>query len=142
VPATSANDLHSGKLFQAHVIREADLFRGRHVSFQGNSFLVTFDGPARAVRAGIAINESARRLGIDLRTGVHTGECEWVDQLASGTAVELARLAASKSLPGEILASNTVKDLVVGSGLRFDSRTTVDLSDDLGELTLYRVVRK
>ncbi len=142
LPAQPADDSTSGKLFHSHVVREADLFKGRNISFQENAFLATFDGPARAVRAGIAINETARRLRINLQTGVHTGECELDGQLAGGTAVEFAQLAASHAPQGDILASSTVKDLVVGSGLSFDSPTIVSLPGNLGQLTLYRVVRK
>ncbi len=137
-----ADDSTTNKLFQSHVVREAELFKGRHVSFREHAFLVTFDGPARAVRAGIAINETAKRLGINLQTGIHTGECDLVDQRVTGTAVDLAqKLTATHSSQGEILESSTVKDLVVGSGLSFNSPTTVDSPGNLGQLTLYRVAR-
>ena len=141
VPRKHTDDSTTNKLFQSHVVREAELFKGRHVSFRENAFLVTFDGPARAVRAGIAINETAKRLAVKLQTGVHTGECDLVDQWVTGTAVDLAQLTATHSPQSEILVSSTVKDLVVGSGLSFDLQTTVDLPGNLGQLSLYRVAR-
>ncbi len=129
------------KLFQSHVVREAELFKGRNVSFRKNAILITFDGPARAVRAGIAINQTARRLGISLRTGVHTGECDLVNEQVSGTAVELAELVARNCPGGETLVSNTVKDLVVGSGLQFEFHSTISIPSHQGELPLFFVVR-
>ncbi len=129
------------KLFHSHVVREAELFRGRNISFRDHSVVVTFDGPARAVRAGMAINETAKRIGISLRTGVHTGECDWVNDSVSGTAVELAGLVARNCPRGEVLVSSTVKDLVVGSGLRFEPHQKIDVPRLAGELNLFRAVR-
>ncbi|MEQ1904806.1 MAG: alpha/beta fold hydrolase [Pirellulaceae bacterium] len=131
----------SDKRFQSHVAREAELFKGRNVSFRANSAVVAFDGPARAVRAGIAINETAKRLGISLQTGVHTGECDLVNGQVNGTAVEFAELVARSCPAGDTLVSSTVKDLVVGSGLRFESHSTINLPKQLGELHLFRAQR-
>ena len=131
----------TNQLFQSHVVRESELFKGRHVSFGQQTAFATFDGPARAIRAGIAINETAKRLGFSLRTGVHTGECDLFDDQISGTAVELAELTARHCPAGETVVSNTVKDLVVGSGLRFDPHAVIELPNQLGQLSLYRVVR-
>ncbi len=137
----SGKESKTDRLFESHVVREAELFKGRHVSFRKKAALATFDGPARAIRAGIAINETAKRLGVSLRTGVHTGECDLLDDQVSGPAVELAELTAQHCPAGETLVSNTVKDLVVGSGLRFDPQAVIELPNQLGQLSLYRVVR-
>ncbi len=128
-------------LFHSHVIREVELFHGQIVSFRGNALLVTFDGPARAIRAAIAINDTASRLGVRLRTGVHTGECELTNESVNGPAVEMAELVMGKADWSEILVSNTVKDLVVGSGLNFEPRSTINLPNQSGKLSVFRTLR-
>jgi class 3 adenylate cyclase len=96
--------------------------RGRPIKSVGDGFLATFDGPARAIRAARAIGDEVRDLGLDIRAGLHTGECEVIGDDVGGLAVHIAARVMSGAGPGEVLVSNTVKDLVVGSGLRFEDR--------------------
>ena len=88
----------------------------------GDGFLATFDGPARAVRCARAISEAASPLGVQVRSGLHTGEIEIAADEVQGIAVHIASRVAALAGPGEVLVSRTVKDLVAGSGLRFDER--------------------
>jgi len=104
------------------VRRELQRYRGREIGTTGDGFLATFDGPARAVRCASAIGQGIRRLGIDVRAGLHTGEVEYVGENVAGIAVHTAARVAALAGPGEVLVSNTVKDLVAGSGLRFADR--------------------
>ena len=106
----------------AAVRRELSRFQGRELDTAGDGFFAAFDGPARAVRAAIAIRESLEALDIEIRAGVHTGECEVSDGKIVGVAVSVGARIASLAGPGEVLVSSTVKDLVAGSGLRFDDR--------------------
>jgi class 3 adenylate cyclase len=109
-------------LFHQHARQEIDRFRGRLVNTAGDGVFASFDGPARAVRCAIALRERVAGIGLKLRTGLHTGECEVVGDNLAGIAVHIgARIAATAEI-GEILVSSTVKDLVAGSGLRFASR--------------------
>jgi serine/threonine protein kinase/class 3 adenylate cyclase len=125
---------------QAHVKREIELFKGRPAEIIGDKVMATFDGPARAIRAACAIRDSARRLGIKLQTGLHTGECDVLPNGVGGTAVELATHVALQSAIGEVLVSGTVKDLVAGSGIRFGERGAAVLGA-LGEWRLFAVER-
>jgi class 3 adenylate cyclase len=97
-------------------------WRGREVKTVGDGFLATFDGPARAVSCAGEIVEGVKSLGIDVRAGVHTGECELRPDDVTGIAVHIAARVMDAAGPGEVLASSTVKDLVIGSGLRFADR--------------------
>ena len=97
-------------------------FRGREVDVAGDGFLAVFDGPARAVRCGMAICDDARAIGLDVRVGVHTGEVELDGPAVRGVAVHIGSRVAGKANPGEVLVSSTVRDLVAGSGLAFESR--------------------
>ena len=99
--------------------RQLELFKGKEVLIGGGNVLATFDGPARAIRCASAITGTAERLGLSVKTGLHTGECDYSGQTYSGYAVELAQRIADISGPGNMLVSRTVKDLVAGSGLRF-----------------------
>ena len=121
------------------VERELARHRGRFVKSFGDAVLATFDGPARAVRCALAIRETARAIGLELRAGVHTGECEVVANDLAGMAVHLAARVQAAAQPGEVLTSSTVKDLVVGSGLEFEGRGTHALKGVPGEWTLYAV---
>jgi class 3 adenylate cyclase/pimeloyl-ACP methyl ester carboxylesterase len=94
-------------------------FRGREVKNTGDGFLVSFDGPARAIRCATAISEAVKALGIDVRIGLHTGECELRGDDIGGLAVHIAARVNALAAPGEILVSSTIKDLVVGSGISF-----------------------
>ena len=106
----------------AAVRRELARFRGRELDTAGDGFFAAFDGPARAVRAATAIRDSLRPLEIRIRAGVHTGECELSDGKVVGVAVSVGARIAALAGPGEVLVSSTVKDLVAGSGLRFEDR--------------------
>jgi pimeloyl-ACP methyl ester carboxylesterase len=108
--------------FYALVRGELQRMRGREVDTAGDGMLATFDGPARAVRCGLAVAAAVRRLGLAVRAGVHTGECEIMGDKLGGIAVHLGARVAGTAGPGEVLVSQTVRDLVAGSGLRFEDR--------------------
>jgi class 3 adenylate cyclase/dienelactone hydrolase len=114
--------------------------RGREVDTAGDGFFAAFDGPARAVRCAKAIVDGVRELGIDVRSGLHTGECELVDGKMTGIAVHTGARVAAHAGPGEVLVSSTVKDLVAGSGLEFVDRGVHELKGVPGEWRLYAAV--
>ncbi|HSK71818.1 MAG TPA: alpha/beta fold hydrolase [Pyrinomonadaceae bacterium] len=122
-----------------YVRRQLELFKGREVSYDENGVLATFDGPARAIRCACSITESAKRLGVEVKTGLHTGECDVLDNKYGGVAVELAKKIAEESEPGEILVSRTVKDLVAGSGISFSERGKKSFSEIQGEWRFFSV---
>jgi pimeloyl-ACP methyl ester carboxylesterase len=124
----------------AAVRRELERFRGSEVDTAGDGFLATFDGPARAVRCAISAGDAVRQLGIEVRAGIHTGECELDGQKVRGIAVHTGARIASLAGPGEVLVSQTVKDLVSGSGLAFDDRGTHVLKGVPGEWRVYAAV--
>lgn len=131
------------ELLESHhalVRRELARARGREVDTAGDGFFAAFDGPARAVRCAKAIVGSVRDLGIDVRSGLHTGECELVDGKVSGIAVHTGARVAAHAGPGEVLVSSTVKDLVAGSGLEFQDRGVHELKGVPGEWRLYAAV--
>jgi pimeloyl-ACP methyl ester carboxylesterase len=97
-------------------------FRGREIKHTGDGFFATFDGPARAVRGAVALAERAQDLGVQIRCGVHTGECELRGDDVGGIAVHIGARIEALAGAGEVLVSSTVKDLVAGSGLRFEDR--------------------
>jgi class 3 adenylate cyclase len=99
-------------------------FRGREVDTAGDGFFATFDGPARGVRCGLAIRDAVRSLGLEIRVGLHTGECEIVGDKVRGIAVHIGARVMDAAKSGEVLISRTIKDLVVGSGLQFANRGT------------------
>ena len=119
--------------------REIARYRGRPIKTLGDGFLATFDGPARAVRCACGIGESVRPLGIEIRGGVHTGEVELVEDDVRGIAVHTASRVAGIAAPGEILVSNTVRDLVAGSGLQFRDHGSHALKGLPEELRLFSV---
>lgn len=106
----------------ALVRRELDRFRGKEIDTAGDGFLATFDGPARAIRCARAIRQAIESLGLDIRIGIHSGECELVGEKLGGIAVHTASRVMATANAGEILVSRTVKDLVAGSGLSFKDR--------------------
>ena len=122
-----------------YVRRQIELFKGREVSFNENGLLAVFDGPARAIRCSLAINDSARRLELRVKTGIHTGECEVSGENYGGLAVALAQQIAEESTVGEVLASRTVKDLVAGSGLEFQENGKKRFPEIAGEWRLFTV---
>jgi len=125
----------------AHARREIELYRGREIEMFDDGFLATFDGPARAIRAACAISDYARRLGIEIKAGLHTGECDVVGDKMSGLAVEIGAQVAAKAAAGEVLVSSTVKDLVAGSGIRFEDRNAHVLEGVPGDWRLFAVER-
>lgn len=114
-------------------------FRGRELDTAGDGFFASFDGPARAIRCACAITENVRELGIEVRAGLHTGECETVEGKVSGIAVHIGARVAAHAAPGEVLVSNTVKDLVAGSGIAFSERGVAELKGVPGEWKLFLV---
>ena len=102
-------------------------FRGHEVKSLGDGFLATFDGPARAIRCACAIRDELARLGILVRVGLHTGECELVGDKVRGIAVHTGSRVASIAASGEVLVSSTVKDLLAGSGVEFEGRGVHEL---------------
>jgi pimeloyl-ACP methyl ester carboxylesterase/class 3 adenylate cyclase len=110
---------------------ELDRFRGREIKNTGDGFLAAFDGPARAVRCGLEIRDGVRNLGLDVRAGVHTGECEFSGEDVAGIAVHIGSRVAALARSGEVLVSNTVKDLVTGSAIQFSDRGTHELKGAL-----------
>jgi len=121
------------------VRRELERHRGREVRTVGDGFLATFDGPARAIRCACAIRDGVRLLGMEIRAGLHTGECELMGDDVGGIAVHIGARVAAKAGPGEVVVSSTVKDLVAGSGLRFADRGTHNLRGVPGEWRLFAV---
>jgi class 3 adenylate cyclase len=116
-------------------------WRGREIKTSGDGFLATFDGPARAVRCAAEIVDVVAPLGLVVRSGVHTGECELRGDDVSGIAVHIAARVMHEAGPGEVLASSTVKDLVFGSGLRFADRGPRPLRGVPDEWRLYALER-
>lgn len=110
------------KSYYALVRRTLARFRGREANVAGDGFLATFDGPARGVRCALELTQAVRQLGIDIRAGVHIGECEMLGDDVGGVAVHTGARIMGEAEPGEVLTSSTVKDLVAGSGLSFADR--------------------
>jgi class 3 adenylate cyclase len=121
------------------VRREVDRHRGRTVKSTGDGVLATFDGPARAIRAARAIEDGVRRLGVEIRAGLHTGECEVIGDDVGGLAVHIGARVMATAGAGEVLVSSTVKDLVVGSGIEFDERGVHELRGIPGSWNLFAV---
>ena len=124
----------------SHFKKEIEWFRGREIDVTDDGPLAIFDGPARAIRCASAITEYASRLGIEMRSGLHTGECEIVDGVVAGVAAEIGLCVANEAKPGEVLVSRMVKDLVAGSGIQFEDRGIRTLAG-CGEWRLFAVQR-
>ena len=141
--AAEVGDARWRELVERHhllVRRQLARARGREVDTAGDGFLAAFDGPARAIRCAREIAESVKELGLDVRVGLHTGECELIDGKVAGIAVHTGARVAAEAGPGEVLVSSTVKELVAGSGLTFEARGAHELSGIPGEWQLYSVV--
>ena len=123
--------------YYAETRRYLKIFRGREVDTAGDGFFATFDGPARGVRCACAIRDAVSDLGIAIRAGLHTGECEVVDDRVVGIAVHVGARVAGRAEADEVLVSTTVKDLVAGSGLGFGDRGTHVLKGIPGEWRLF-----
>jgi class 3 adenylate cyclase/pimeloyl-ACP methyl ester carboxylesterase len=126
--------------FQSMVREELKQHRGREIDTAGDGFLAAFDGPARAIRCAAAVRAGARSQGLEIRAGVHTGECELIGGKLGGIAVHIGARVAAQAAPGEIVVSQTVKDLVAGSGLSFAERGAHALKGVPGEWRLYAFV--
>lgn len=129
-------------MLEAHraiVRRNLTRFRGREVQTTGDGFLATFDVPACGVRCACAIVDEINPLGIELRAGLHTGECEMIGDDVNGIAVHTGARVAALAGSGEILVSGTVKDVVAGSGLRFSDRGIQSLKGIPGEWRIFAV---
>jgi pimeloyl-ACP methyl ester carboxylesterase/class 3 adenylate cyclase len=130
------------ELLQQHhalVRRQLVRFSGREIDTSGDGFFASFDGPARAIRCACAVAKAVRDLGLEVRAGLHTGECEVVDGKVGGIAVHIGARVAARAGPSEVLVSGTVKDLVAGSGLEFEERGEHQLRDVPGEWRLFAV---
>jgi class 3 adenylate cyclase len=123
----------------AVVRRQLVRARGREIATRGDGFVATFDGPARAIRCAVAINEAMRPLGLQVRAGLHSGECEVRGNDLGGLAVHIAARVAAAAQGGEVLVSSTVKDLVVGSGIGFADRGLHSLKGVPDEWRLYAI---
>jgi pimeloyl-ACP methyl ester carboxylesterase len=142
--AASLGDRRWRDLLESHhavIRRELGLFRGREIDTAGDGFLAAFDGPARAVRCACAITDGVRSLGLEVRAGLHTGECETMGEKLGGIAVHIGSRVAALAQAGEVWVSSTVKDLVAGSGLSFQDRGICPLKGIPGAWNLFKVER-
>ena len=141
--AVRLGDEQWGELLTRHhelVRRELARHRGVEVDTAGDGFMARFDGPARAIRCACAIVEGVKtELGLDVRAGIHTGECELVGEKVAGIAVHTGARVASHAKPGEVVVSSTVRDLVAGSGIEFTDRGRAELKGVPGEWQLWSV---
>jgi class 3 adenylate cyclase len=108
--------------FHALVRGELSRFRGREIDVAGDGFLASFDGPARGIRCAVAVREAVRGMDLEIRAGLHTGECEVQGDKLAGIAIHIGARIIGLATPGQVLVSQTVKDLVAGSGIRFEDR--------------------
>ncbi len=141
--AAALGDRAWGDLAERHhaVMRsELERYRGREVDTAGDGFFATFDGPARAIRCACAMTEAVRELGLEIRAGLHTGEVEQIDGDIGGIAVNIGARVSAQAGPSEVLVSQTVKDLVAGSGLAFEDAGEHELKGVPDRWRLYRVV--
>jgi class 3 adenylate cyclase len=140
--AASLGDQRWASLLDSHdrTVRETLLhFRGQEINTTGDGFVASFDGPARAIRCAKAIGDATRSLNIDLRMGLHTGECEVRGKDLSGLAVHVAARIGALAAPGEVFVSGMVKDLVMGSGIEFSERGEQELKGVPGLWPLFAV---
>ena len=117
--------------------REISRFRGREIDTAGDGFFATFDGPARGVRCAMSIRDAVKSLGVEIRAGVHTGECEVIGDKVGGIAVHIGARVMAMARPNEVLVTRTVKDLVAGSGLELADSGVHTLKGVTGEWLLY-----
>jgi class 3 adenylate cyclase len=140
--AAELGDRAWGELLERHhgLVREQlDRWRGTEVDTAGDGFFATFDGPGRAIRCALAVRDSVRGLGLEIRAGLHAGECEVIAGKTGGIAVITAARVRERASPGEVLVSSTVRDLVSGSGITFADRGVSALKGVPGEWRLYAV---
>jgi class 3 adenylate cyclase len=140
--AASLGDERWRELLDRHdavIRRQLVRARGREIATRGDGFVASFDGPARAIRCAVAINEAMRALGLQVRAGLHSGECEVRGNDLGGLAVHIAARVADAARAGEVLVSSTVKDLVAGSGIGFSDRGPHRLKGVPDEWRLYAI---
>jgi class 3 adenylate cyclase/pimeloyl-ACP methyl ester carboxylesterase len=140
--AAQLGDSNWRALLDAHdaVVRsQLARFRGREVNTSGDGFLATFDGPQRAIRGAMAIRDAVQPLGIEVRAGLHTGECELRGEDIGGIAVHIGARVSALAQANDVLVSSTLRDLVIGSGLEFDDRGAHTLKGVPGEWHLFAV---
>jgi class 3 adenylate cyclase len=141
--ASQVGDARWRELLDEHhavVRRQIEIHMGREVKTTGDGFLATFDSPSRAVECAVALRDHVGRLGLQIRAGLHTGECEVVGADVAGVAVHVASRVQSSAQPGEVLVSSTVRDLTAGSSTQFVCRGSYELKGLDGEWTLFAVV--
>jgi class 3 adenylate cyclase len=141
--AAELGDARWRELLAAHhgrVRAQLARFRGVELDTAGDGFFARFDGPARGIRCALAIRDAVRELGIEVRLGLHAGECEVLDAKVAGIAVAIGARVSARAAAGEVLVSQTVKDLVAGSGITFDDRGLAELKGVPGEWRLFSVV--
>jgi len=140
--AAELGDTRWRELLAAHhgrVRAQLARFRGVELDSAGDGFFARFDGPARAIHCALAIRDAVRDIGLELRLGLHTGECEVLDGKVAGIAVAIGARVSALAAAGEVLVSQTVKDLVAGSGIGFDDRGPAELKGVPGQWRLYSV---
>ncbi len=140
--AATMGDAHWREVLQAHdslVRQRLDQYRGREIRSTGDGFLLIFDGPVRAITMATTIVNEVRKLGLEIRVGLHTGLIEVNDQEIGGIAVHIANRVMAQAPPGDVFVSRTVKDLVVGSGFLFESRGEYKLKGVPDEWRLFAV---
>jgi class 3 adenylate cyclase len=140
--ASELGDRRWRELIERHdelMRQEIERHRGREVKTMGDGFLATFDGPARAIRCACGSRDVVRQLGIEIRAGLHTGECEVMNGDVGGIAVSIGARVSAAADGGEVLVSRTVSDLVAGSGIEFENRGVHDLKGVPGEWQLFAV---
>jgi class 3 adenylate cyclase len=140
--AAELGDARWRRLLQAHhalVRRLLARFRGTELDTTGDGFFASFDRPASAIRCAVAISEAVRRLGLEVRAGLHTGECERMEGKVGGIAVSIGARVAAEAEPSEVLVSSTVRDLVAGSEIEFRDRGATELRGVPGRWRLYAV---
>ena len=140
--ASDLGDAAWRELINAHhrlIRRQLVRFHGTELDTAGDGFFASFDGPARAIRCATAISLVVQELGIQVRAGLHTGECERIDHKVGGIAVNIGARVAAEAAPGEVLVSSTVRDLVAGSGIRFRDLGVAALKGVPGEWRLFAV---
>jgi class 3 adenylate cyclase len=140
--AAEIGDRNWHALLDAHdaIVRaQLSRFRGREVNTSGDGFLAMFDGPQRAIRCAMAIRDAVQALGIEVRAGLHTGECEVRGDDIGGIGVHIGARVSAMAGPNDVLVSSTLRDLVIGSGLEFEERGSYELKGVPGEWRLFAV---
>jgi class 3 adenylate cyclase len=134
--AAELGDARWRELLAAHhgrVRAQLARFQGVELDTAGDGFFARFDGPARGIRCALAIRDAVREVGLEVRLGLHTGECEVLDAKVAGIAVAIGARVSALAAAGEVLVSQTVKDLVAGSGIGFDDRGLAELKGVPGQ---------